>query len=386
MADLGETLALLDPLIAFPTVSAASNLDLIAFARTHLDRIGARVEIHPDPTGQKANLWATLGPEGDGGIVLSAHTDVVPVTGQTWVSDPFRLTRRGSRLYGRGTCDMKGFLAAALSAMAGYAGLPLTRPVHLALTHDEETGCDGAKALTAAIAARGLAPAIAIIGEPTLMGLIEAHKGGGMYRITVTGTDGHSSQPDRGVNAIHVATRLVARLLEIGDALRADAPEGSRFDPPWTTLQVGMIEGGIAFNVIPERCTVTWDLRPVRAVDTARVLGEIETFARTVLEPQMRAVAPAARIVVETLGSIEPFEARPGNRAVALLAELTGANGTDVVSYGTEAGIFQSTLGLDAVVCGPGSIGEAHRPDEFVEEAELARCCALLTRLGQHLT
>lgn len=385
MSTLARTVALLEQLVAFPTVSPDSNLEMIAFMADHLGQLGARVTTYSAPCGTKANLFATLGPEGDGGIVLSGHSDVVPVEDQDWTSDPFTLTDRDGLLFGRGTCDMKGFIAATLAMAEAYATLPLTRPVHFAFTHDEETGCIGAQALVKELQAQGLKPAIAIIGEPTEMRIIEGHKGCCEYTTRFTGLEGHGSQPARGVNAAEYAVRYVTKLMELRSDLMARAPKGSRFEPPYTTVNIGRIAGGVAHNVIVGKAEVDWEFRPVQDSDYTFLHKALDAYTENTLLPAMRAVHPAAAIEVETMGEVAGLMPMEENEARDLCAALTGGNGVDVVAFGTEAGLFQQ-LGLSAVVCGPGSIEQAHKPDEFIAPDQLQACLAMLEGLGKKLT
>lgn len=385
MALIDDTKAVLADLVAFPTVSADSNLDLIAHAAERLERCGARVLIRRDATGAKANLFATLGPEGPGGVVLSGHSDVVPADPAEWTSDPFRLREEAGRLYGRGSCDMKGFIAAALAMAPHFAAAPLARPLHFAFTYDEEVGCFGARQLVDDLARAGIHPAAAIIGEPTSMRIIEGHKGCYEYTTLFRGLDGHGSVPDAGVNAIEYAARYIARMMELGAELKAAPVPGSRFQPPWTTLQVGRIEGGTARNVIPRHCSVEWEMRPVRGSDAGRVKAELRRFAEEALLPAMRAVAPGAAIETQVVGEVAGLEPVPENEAREIVAALTGAAGCDVVSFGTEAGLFQA-FGLSVVVCGPGSIAQAHKPDEYVELAQLQACLDMLGGLARSLS
>jgi acetylornithine deacetylase len=381
---LDETVAILDRLIAFPTVSSDSNLALIAYAADLLSRSGARISLTEDATGQKANLFATLGPEGDGGIVLSGHSDVVPVEGQDWSSDPFRLIETDGLLYGRGACDMKGFIAAVLANVPRFAALDLARPLHIALTYDEETGCLGAQTLIEDLRRRDLRPALAIIGEPTSMRLIEGHKGCFEYTTEFSGLEGHGSEPDRGVNAVEYAVRYSARLMELAEDLKGRVPKTSRFDPPWTTLQIGRLDGGIARNVIPGACFIEWEMRPVQGNDGTFVKESIDRYAETVLKPAMRTVAPQADIVRHTIAEVAGFEPADDNEALRIVQALTGANTADLVSFGTEAGLYQD-YGLACVICGPGSIEQAHKPDEYVSREQLAACLAMLAGLDGKL-
>ena len=381
---LEDTLAIMAELVAYPTVSSDSNLAMIAHLAGRLERAGARTEVQVDPTGTKANLLASIGPEADGGILLSGHSDVVPVTDQDWTTDPFQMTERDGRLYGRGTCDMKGFIAAAVAMAPHYATLLPSRPVHFAFTYDEEVGCLGAQQLARELAARGLRPAVAIIGEPTSMRIVEGHKGCYEYATHFTGLEGHASNPVRGVNAVEYAVRYVARLLDLGEALKARAPSDGRFDPPWTTVSTGVLTGGSARNVIPGKARVDWEMRPVQPGDADFVKAELARYCADTLLPAMRAVSPAADIVTETVGEVDGLVPCAENEARAIVAELTGQDGAGVVPFGTEAGIFQA-LGMSAVICGPGSIEQAHKPDEFLAIDQLVACLGMLERLGAKL-
>ncbi len=380
MTSLSRTREILGRLIGFPTVSADSNLDLIDYAADLLSDAGADVSISRDESGTKANLFATIGPKADGGIVLSGHTDVVPVIEQDWASDPFVMEERDGRLFGRGTCDMKGFIAACLAMAPEFAASELRRPLHFALTYDEEIGCFGARALMAELAKADFQPSVAIIGEPTTMRMIEGHKGCYEYTTEFTGLAGHASQPDRGINAVEYAARYIARLLDLGEELKTRAPKGNRFDPPWTTLQVGRIEGGAARNVIARTCDVEWEMRPVQTSDADFVKSGIGAYVDEVLLPAMKAVSPEADIVTRTIGEVEGLQVATESEARAIVSELTGATEADVAAFGTEAGLFQAA-GMSAVICGPGSIQQAHKPDEFIELDQLQACLDMLERL-----
>ncbi|MDZ5696803.1 acetylornithine deacetylase [Chelativorans sp. M5D2P16] len=384
MADIARTRDILADLVAFPTVSADSNLGLIAYAGEILSEAGARLSIHHDESGTKANLFATLGPEGDGGIVLSGHTDVVPVEGQDWTGDPFRLREADGRLYGRGTCDMKGFIACCLAMAPVFAERTLKRPLHFAFTYDEEVGCFGARALMEDLKRAQIRPAAAIIGEPTLMRIIEGHKGCYEYTTEFRGLEGHGSDPDRGVNAVEYAVRYVSRLMALAEDLKARAPAESPFRPPWTTLQVGLMQGGAARNVIPGHCAVEWEMRPVQEADAAFVKDNIQAYIDAVLRPAMQAVSREADIVTHVVGEVEGLEPATRSEARRIVCELTGLTEAEVVAFGTEAGLFQSA-GVSAVICGPGSIAQAHKPDEFVAVEQLSACLGMLERLTAKL-
>ena len=384
MSALQDTKTLLGELIGFPTISVDSNLDMIKHLADRLADCGAEVKIWHDETGTKANLFATLGPKRDGGIVLSGHSDVVPVADQDWTSDPFEMVERDGKWFGRGTCDMKGFIAAAVAMAPRYAELDLQRPVHFAFTYDEEIGCFGARALADTLREKGIKPAVAIIGEPTSMRIIEGHKGCYEYTTHFTGLEGHGSGPDRGVNAVEYAVRYVSKLLALKADLQARPPEGSRFEPPWTTINTGALVGGVAHNVIPGKARVEWEMRPVQMSDADYVKDELHRFCAHTLIPAMQAVHPEAGIETEVIGEVDGLEPMDDNEARDIVMELTGANGADVVPFGTEAGIFQG-LGMSVVVCGPGSIDQAHKPDEYVSEDQMTQCLDMLDRLSAKL-
>jgi len=382
---LERTRQILADLIAFPTVSSASNTGLIGYADSLLKDLGARSFVSFDETGTKANLFATIGPEGDGGIVLSGHSDVVPVDGQNWTGDPFAMREADGLLYGRGACDMKGFIAACLAMAPVFAEAELARPVHFAFTYDEEVGCFGARALMGELEREGIRPAVCIIGEPTMMRIIEGHKGCFEYTTEFTGTGGHGSEPDKGVNAVEYAVRYVSRLMALGKELKTRAPRGNRFNPPWTTLQVGRMEGGAARNVIAGHCSVEWEMRPVADADADYVKQALKTYVDAELLPAMRAVAPQTGIVTHVIGEVDGLEPVERSEALEIVRELTGGTETDVVSFGTEAGLFQKA-GISTVVCGPGSIAQAHKPDEFISLQQLEACLEMLRRLAVRLT
>ena len=381
---LQATVDLLERLIAYPTMSTDSNLELILDLSGRLQSLGARTHIFGDETGTKATLFGSLGPDEPGGILLSGHSDVVPVTDQDWASDPFEMRQADGRLYGRGACDMKGFIAACIVMAERYAAMPLKRPVHFAFTYDEETGCLGAQALIPELNRLGIKPDIAIIGEPTEMRVIEGHKGCCEYTTRFEGLEGHGSSPDLGVNAAEYAVRYVSRLMELRGDLCARTPNGSRFDPPYTTINIGRVQGGHAHNVIVGKAEVDWEFRPVQDSDMRFVKSTMEAFVTDELLPQMRAVYPQADITMETVGEVPGLEPMTENAARDLMATLLGANSAGVVPFGTEAGLFQQ-MGMDVILCGPGSIAQAHKPDEFVSLDQLELCLNMLERLGDRL-
>ncbi|MCI5109869.1 MAG: acetylornithine deacetylase [Marivita sp.] len=384
MEYLQRTTEILGDLIAYPTISADSNFDMILHMAGLLEESGARCEVLSSPCGTKANLFATLGPDRNGGLLLSGHSDVVPVADQAWTRDPFRMDAEDGRLYGRGTCDMKGFIAATLAMAPHFAERVRDRPIHFAFTYDEEVGCLGARHLAETLTERGITPGIAIIGEPTEMRIIDGHKGCNEYTTHFNGLAGHGSLPDHGVNAVEYAVRYVNHLLGLKDALRSRAPANSPFDPPWTTVNVGAVVGGVAHNVIAPSARVDWEMRPVQPGDAEFVKQSLQTYCETELLPRMRAVHPGAFITTDVIGEVVGLIPTDENEARRIVAELTGANSCDVVAFGTEAGLFQA-MGTDVVVCGPGSIEQAHKADEFIAVEQLSQCLGMLERLGERL-
>ena len=378
---VNSAVAILDRLIAFESLPGRSNLDLIAYIRDYLTEAGMESFLSLDDSGSRANLHAWIGPAVDGGVVLNGHTDVVPVDGQAWTSDPFQLTRRDGRLYGRGTVDMKGFLACMLAAVPMFQARELTRPVHLTCCYDEEIGGLGAPHLVAQMKVQGLQPAVAIVGEPTEFRIVSGHKGGFEMRTEIVGLAGHAADPRKGVNALFFAGRFIARLEEMAAQLAAEARENSVFDPPYSTINVGTLHGGTARNVIAGHCIVEWELRPIPGEDGRAILAEIDRFAREELLPEMRALAPQASIFTTEDANVPALDPADAAAAVALISEITGINSSECVSFGTDAGHF-CQAGISTAVFGPGSIKRAHRPDEFIEERELAACLAFLDNLA----
>jgi acetylornithine deacetylase len=377
---LAAALEILGRLVAFDTTSARSNLDLIDWVAAYLDRFGIATARSSVFTG-KANLFATVGPSGRGGAILSGHTDVVPVAGQEWHSDPFRLIEKdGGRLHGRGSADMKGFIALVLALVPEMTARALKVPLHLAFTHDEETGCFGAPALIGALPTGVARPLFAIIGEPTSMQIANAQKGCSFFRTRIVGHEGHSSAPDRGVNAISAAAEIIAEIGRLHAEARGRARQGSGFDPPHTTLSVGTISGGTAVNIIARECAFDWDLRTLPDEDAALLKGRIDRFISADLLPRMRARYQEAAVETETIVAVPPLVPVAGSPAEALARQLTGANTTTTVSFASEAGLYQQA-GIPAIVCGPGSIDVAHKPDEFITRAELAAGQDFLDRL-----
>ena len=375
--------SLLEKLVGFDTVSSKPNLELIGFIAEYLAAYGVSSVLINDETGHKADLLATIGPQVAGGLLLAGHTDVVPVEGQNWTTDPFQLAQKHGRLFGRGTCDMKGFVACVLEAVPNFVARDLAIPIHLAFSYDEEVGCLGARQLVGELGTRLECPRIVIVGEPTGMTVADAHKGIHLFATEITGREAHNSMPRLGVNAIEIAAKLIGELDRIGADL-AQRKDGERFDPPHTTVTVAKVAGGTALNIIPNRCEIFWQFRNVPATDPEEVPRRLMEFAERELLPVMRATEPNAGIETRKLNTVPGFQARAQSEAVSLAMKLAEQNEVHAVPYGTEAGLFEQTSA--AVVCGPGGVGEAHRPDEFIEEAQLAECSQFLERLADHAT
>lgn len=375
---------LLATLVGFDTTSDKSNLALIDFVEDYLRGEGIASVRVPSPDGKKAALFATIGPAGQGGIGLSGHSDCVPVECQSWSSDPFTLTARDGKLYGRGSCDMKGFIACVLASVPRLKARALKEPVHIIVSYDEEVGCTGVRPLIARLGQDLPKPRAVIVGEPTTMAVIDAHKRIDAYRTVVTGKEAHSSLPALGVNAISVASVLVGEIDRIGAEIAAREND-PRFDPPYTTVSVGTIEGGTAANIVPKHCEFRWLVRSLPEEAPDAIARRLAAYAEKTLLPKMRQVTEEAAIETELEGSVPAFKAGPGSEAVALALSLTGANATQAVSYATEAGLFEQA-GLPAVICGPGDIAQAHAADEFVTIAQLDACMTFLKDLADRLS
>lgn len=381
---LEETIAVLERLVAFESLPGDTNLDLVGYVNSYLADRGIESRLSFDETARRANLYAVIGPHVDGGVVLNGHTDIVPVEGQAWSSDPFALVRHDGRLYGRGAVDMKGFLACMFASAAMFRDAGLRRPVHLTICYDEEIGGFGAPVLVEDMLKSGPRPAVAIVGEPTRMRLVSGHKGGHEMRTEFTGHAAHSSDPRKGVSAVQYAGRFVAHLVDVAEAMAAAPRPGSPYDPPYTTLTVGRIEGGTALNIIAQNCTVGWEMRPLPGEDGTAIIAAIERYASEELLPAMQAVAPGASIVTTTLADIPGLDDREAEAAVELVASVTGRNDTEVVPFGTDAGHF-CAAGISTVVFGPGSVDQAHKPDEFIDISEIEACLTFFDRLAARL-
>ncbi len=381
MATLDST-AMLAKLVAFDTTSRNSNLELMAFVRDYLAAHGVASELVHDQTGQKANLLATIGPADRPGLILSGHTDVVPVDGQDWTTDPFVLTPKDGLLHGRGTCDMKGFVAVILALVPEIAALPLAAPVHLALSYDEEVGCVGVRRLIARLGERQARPFACVVGEPTEMKVVRAHKGKISLRALVRGFECHSSLAPRGVNAIEYAAALIVKLNQIGARVAAEGPFDPEFDIPYTTVHTGVIGGGTALNIVPRDCWFDFEFRHLPAHDPYALLGELKRYAEEELVPRMQAVARDTGIAWQDLSSFPGLATDDQAPVISLAKAASGRNASSKVAFGTEAGLF-SAAGVPTVVCGPGSIDQAHKPNEFVAAEQLALCERFVRRMVQ---
>lgn len=371
-------------LVGFPTVSRDSNLDLIEFVREYLRPYDADVRLSFDDDKRKANLFATLAPGNAAGIVLSGHTDVVPVEGQAWGTDPFTVVEKDGRLYGRGTADMKSFIACALVLAPEFMARGLKVPLHLACSYDEEVGCLGIGRLLADLAHAGIHPHSCIVGEPTMMKPVVAHKGKKSYRCTVRGLAAHSAYAPHGVNAVEAAAEAVAYLKQMARRHRDHGPFDKSFDVVHTTVHTGVMRGGTALNIVPHECTFDFEFRYLPGDDPEALLREFTKYIGTVLEPEMQATDAAAGFVIEPLSEILALDTGLETEVVALAQELTGSDEIGKVSFGTEGSQFQRA-GIATVVCGPGSIEQAHKPNEYVTLEQVARCEAFLRRLADRI-
>lgn len=371
---------LLARLVAFDTTSHKSNLGIVGFIEDYLARHGVSSTRIATADGDKASLYASFGPPGVAGIGLSAHTDVVPVDGQTWTSDPFTLVERDGRYFGRGSSDMKGFLACVLASVPSLVRRRLVKPVHLLISYDEEIGCIGVRPMIAELGRTLTRPRMVIVGEPTRMAVVDAHKGPIRWQVVVEGRAAHSSMAHLGVNAVTYAGRLLGELNRIEDDLRRSV-RNARFDPPYATLQVTRIEGGTASNIVPVSCTFGFEIRALPGLDVAGVEKRLRDFADRHCLAEMRIVAHDAHIGIRQMNQVPPFASAADSEVVALAMQLAGTNETHAVSYATEAGLFQDA-GSPSVVCGPGDIAQAHTADEWIAASELDKCMGFLQRLG----
>ncbi len=377
----------IERLVAFDTTSAYSNLELIDYVQSYLESLGAvcRRASNPGDGDKKANLFATIGPDIEGGVVLSGHSDVVPVASQVWKSDPFEVTERDGRLYGRGTADMKSFIAIALAMAPKFIAGGLKRPIHYAISYDEEVGCTGVHSMIENVVKDVPRPAAVIIGEPTSMQIVNAHKGIQAFETVIHGKAAHSSQPHRAANAITAMVRIANFLTTLADDKRKNGPHNPDFEPPYTTFNLGRIEGGTALNIVAQDCNLVWEFRPLPEDDPSEILERLESFVNSEVLPELQLNAPEATIATHPISRVPSVRPEDSGVAEALARLLTGRNDTKAVSYGTEGGIFQDA-GLSTIVCGPGSIDQAHQSDEFIDLEQVEICEAFMEKLAHWAT
>jgi len=381
---LDAAIGLLGQLVAFPTVSSESNLDLIDWVRARLAAMHVASELFPNDTGDKASLWATIGDAALPGIVLSGHTDVVPVAGQRWTREPFTLGVDGERLYGRGTADMKGFIACVLAVLPVLQSRGLPLPVHLALSYDEEVGCLGVRPMLARIAQRRPLPVGVIIGEPTSGRPVTAHKGKVAVRCDVQGRAAHSAHAPQGINAVEKAARLIVAIEDMARAFATTGPRDARFDPPFATAQTGVVVGGSSVNVVPARCSFSFEARSTDETELDRFVDAVRGTAERDVLPGMKAAAPEADVRFEELTRYPGLSTADAQPIVVLAKSAAGAHECGVISFGSEGGLF-AAAGIPAVICGPGSMDQGHKPDEFVTRSDLRQCLGFLLQLGERL-
>src|SRR3954464_5826460 len=376
---------ILTALVGYDTTSRNSNLDLIAWVEGYLDRHGVKHERIYDETGKKSNLWAVIGPKDVPGYVLSGHTDVVPVDDQNWTDSPFKLTERDGRLYGRGSTDMKGYVACCLAAVPDMLTAPLKKPLHLAFSYDEEVGCWGVRRMIPKIVERPARPIACFVGEPTLMDVVIGHKGKRAFKVTVHGRTCHSSLAPLGVNAVEYAARVIAKIRDISDRMAKSGTRDELYDVPFTTGHTGYLHGGTALNIVPDTATFEFEFRTIAADKSATLAKEVIDYAKNELEPEMKAVAPEAGFVFEDRSEFAGLNTAENAEVTLLAKQLTGRNSHSKVAYGTEAGLYQQA-GIPTVVCGPGNIDQAHKADEFIAISELEKCGDFIDRLISHCT
>jgi acetylornithine deacetylase len=381
--DTARSISVLESLVGFDTTSRNSNLALIGWVESYLDGLGVAHARVPDETGTKSNLIATIGDPDVPGYILSGHTDVVPVDGQSWSSDPFRLAQRDGRLYGRGATDMKGFVACCLAAVPDMLARELKQPIHLMFSYDEEVGCLGVRRIIDRLRHWPVKPAACFVGEPTCMQVVIGHKAKRSVQANVRGHTVHSSLAPLGVNAVEYAARVIAKIRDIADRLAREGPRDPLYDVPHSTGHTGLVHGGSALNIVPDLCTFEYEFRTIAADDPAALAEEVAAYARDVLEPQMKAVAPEAGITLRDRSSFPGLDTAPASDIVGLSMAFSGRNDLAKVAFGTEAGGY-SADGIPSVVVGPGSIDQAHKADEFIAVSELEKCGVFIDRLIEH--
>ena len=380
MADR-KSIELIEKLISFDTTSRESNLEIISFIQDYLNDLGVDSQLVHNEEGTKANLYATVGDANASGVMLSGHTDVVPIDGQEWDTDPFKVTRKGNRLYGRGTSDMKSFVAITLAQLPKFQARGLKTPIHLAFSYDEEVGCIGVRRLIKIIKDMPVKPAMCIVGEPTSMQVITGHKGKRSYRVHVRGLEAHSSLAPHGVNAIEYASRLIAFLSDLAARIADKGPHDELYDVPHTTVHTGTIQGGTQLNIVPKDCVFEYEFRYVDQQDPQALEDKIRAFARDELAPQMHAISSDTGINIELVNDMPGLEMDVDAEVVTFVKALAERNDHAKVAFGTEAGLFHQRANIPTVVCGPGSIDQAHKPNEFIEMEQIDACEAFLDRL-----
>ena len=379
-----STLDYLEKLLSFDTTSAHSNSELITWVQSELLAFGAIVKIIPNEDGSKANLFATFGPQSCGGVMLSGHTDVVPVTGQDWTVPAFSMTRRDGKVFGRGTTDMKGFIASMMTAAREASVQNLKTPLHLALSYDEEVGCIGVRSMIDMLNNAPIRPQMCIVGEPTGLLVATGHKGKIAARAKCIGCAGHSALAPFAVNALYLANDFITKLRKVQETLRLGATQDHDYDVPYTTLHVGRIKGGGALNIVPHLCELDFEIRNLAQDDAAEILNNLTQAAKSIaLEAQN--IASEANIEIEVFNTYPGLDTASNEPVVGFVKSLTGANSTIKVAYGTEGGLFDQRLGVPTVVCGPGDMAQGHKPDEFITETQLSACDAMLDNLIQRL-
>ena len=376
---------LIRDLVAFPTVSRDPNRDLLAYVTRCLSRHGVQSEIIWNDARTKGNLWATIGPADQPGVILSGHTDVVPVDGQPWQGDPFVMREADGRLYGRGTADMKGFIGTVLAAVPDLVTRHLKAPVHIALSYDEEVGCTGVTSLLDRLAELPVKPALCIVGEPTSMQIATGHKCAGMYRITLTGAAAHSARAPEGVSAISAAARLILFIDDLAAEMLREAEPDPDYEFPGATLSVNTIDGGTALNIVPGNCTLGLDIRAPADVTLDTLMARVRTFIETELLPDMRRRHPGCAIEIEEIVRVHGLSTDRTDPAVRFLASLLPQHPAIKVDFGTEAGAFTHRTGITSLVCGPGSMAQGHQPDEFIELDQIRQLEHMLARLADRL-
>ena len=377
---LALTKEILRNLVSYPVLPGESNLQIINYIADYLELHGIKAELIYSEDKTRANLFATIGPRIQGGMMLSGHTDVVSVAGQNWTNDPFELLEINNRLYGRGAVDMKGFLACCLACVPQWQQLKMNRPIQLGITYDEESGGFGAKRLAQWLQNSDLKPACSIIGEPTEMTIIAGHKGGFEISTKITGIEAHSCNPEHGVNAVHYAARIINFILDKGEQLKQNSNQDSIFNPPYSSFNIGKIQGGSSVNTIAGHCEFDWELRPLPNDDGEKILAEIDNYCQQHLLVQMRKEFPLANIETDIKIFVPALAINKDSQLIKMIARLTGNDLYDVVAFGTDAGYFQN-IGIDSVVYGPGSINQAHKPDEYIDVEEIEKCLSFLNKL-----